>query len=200
MPKQSPSDPKFRFNICKEYYYAPEHMAHYQCPKHGYLCQKHIGIQGQFVYGHDNRNNPNEGWIGDEKKKSNPNKNPYFDKIIELPSTLIDKCLCWEGGNECEDLFYDYNSKFFPNGTMRESLLALLEDGRCKKTPAKFIWSKDVERWLEEGKEKVEDFLKVEKIKTISKRNNSEIELLLDLFEKNVLTKDQFLEQIKGKL
>ena len=32
------------------------------------------------------------------------------------------------------------------------------------------------------------------------KNNNSEIKLLLDLFEKNVLTKEQFLEQAKQKI
>ena len=42
MAKQSPKDPKFRCNICKEYYYAPEHSVHYQCPIHGYLCEKHV--------------------------------------------------------------------------------------------------------------------------------------------------------------
>jgi hypothetical protein len=42
MAKQSPKDPKFRCNICKEYYYAPEQLVHYQCPNHGYLCEKHV--------------------------------------------------------------------------------------------------------------------------------------------------------------
>lgn len=42
MPKQSPKDPKFRCNICKEYYYAPEHSVHYQCPTHGYICCNHF--------------------------------------------------------------------------------------------------------------------------------------------------------------
>ena len=60
MSKQSPKDPKFRCNICKEYYYAPEYLVHYQCPKHGYLCEKHVGQKDMLVFGHDDKNNPNK--------------------------------------------------------------------------------------------------------------------------------------------
>lgn len=49
MAKQSPKDPKFRCNICKEYYYAPEHLVHYQCPVHGYLCEKHVFSKDSFL-------------------------------------------------------------------------------------------------------------------------------------------------------
>lgn len=49
MAKQSPKDPKFRCNICKEYYYAPEHLVHYQCPIHGYLCEKHVFTKDSYL-------------------------------------------------------------------------------------------------------------------------------------------------------
>lgn len=199
MAKQSPKDPKFRCNICKEYYFAPEHMEHYQCPKHGYLCQKHIGVQGQFVYGHDDRNNPNE----ENENELDPNKDPYFDKIIEIPSMFIGKCLCAKEDNYFSPLLYDYNlvpERFRIQYLTIEDSLENDVQHRCLKNPAKYVWNDNLKRWLEEGKEKEVDFLKLEKIKTISKSNNSEIKLLLDLFEKNVLTKDQFLEQIKQKI
>ena len=194
MAKQSPKDPKFRCNICKEYYYAPEHMVHYQCPKHGYLCQKHIGIKSHLIYAHNEYDNPNRI----KKVDVAPQNDPYWDKIIELPTEYVGKCLCWIDDNYMQEInFLHYNNRNLPFSSIERKF----EDmGRCKKNPAKFVWNENLKRWLEEGKEKVEDFLKVEKIKTISKSNNSEIKLLLDLFEKNILTKEQFLEQVKGNL
>ena len=43
MAKQSPTDQRFRCNECKNYYSAPEHKVHYQCPTCGYICNKHVG-------------------------------------------------------------------------------------------------------------------------------------------------------------
>ncbi|MEI6190343.1 MAG: hypothetical protein WCP61_07960 [Chitinophagia bacterium] len=195
MAKQSPKDPKFRCNICKEYYYAPEYKVHYQCPKHGYLCQKHIGIKDHLIYGHE-KNNPN---VERSTKKSFKN-DPYFDKVIKLPNEYIGNCLCSEVDNSMQEInfveydFWDSSIELSFNGTYSG-------DKRCKKKPAKFVWNEKVKRWMEEGEEKVEDYIKDQKVKSSQKKsNNSEINLLLDLFEKNVLTKVQFLEQIKGKL
>ena len=196
MAKQSPKDPKFRCNICKEYYYAPEHMVHYQCPKHGYLCQKHIGIKC-LIYGHNEIDNPNQI----EKDNTEPQNDPYWDKIIDFPTEFIGKCLCHEENNYMEGfnyLEYDNTDPFY---SLEYKLESRLKRGqRCRRIPAKFLWNENLKRWLEEGTEKEEEFLKLEKIKKISKSNNSEIKLLLDLFEKNILTKDQFIEQLKGKL
>ena len=194
MAKQSPKDPKFRCNICKEYYYAPEHMVHYQCPKHGYLCKDHIGQKGQLVYGHDLFNNPNKT----QKEDIDEQNDPYWDKIIELPNSIIGKCLCDYEKNYDHFGFHVYNR--WVKGTPYESLESVLENGRCFTLTAKYTWSQNAKRWIEEGREKEEDFLIFEKLKVTPKSNNSEIKLLLDLFEKNILTKEQFLEQVKGNL
>jgi hypothetical protein len=274
MSKQSPKDPKFRCNICKEYFYAPEHLVHYQCPKHGYLCDEHIGKKGQLVYGHDEINNPNKSRTNDIDAK----QDPYFDIITNMPESLIDKCLCdidgsfmektefinYSGAVTFDETFINelkgYNLDDFRDdigekvvdelnsvgcdsvgGVLEfstlelkektslnketiekavnklkelvfkdlleiepESSLVLLERNilhrRCSKSPAKFIWNNNIQRWLEVGKETEVDFLKDEVYEKKSNGNSIEIKLLIDLFKKNVLTKEQFLEQLQQKI
>ena len=49
MARQSPTNPRFRCNECKDYYSAPEHKVHYQCASHGYLCEQHLVLKGDSV-------------------------------------------------------------------------------------------------------------------------------------------------------
>jgi hypothetical protein len=71
---------------------------------------------------------------------------------------------------------------------------------KCGKNPSKYLWNNNIQRWLEVGQEKEEDFLNEEGAKGISNNNNIEIKLLLDLFENDILSKEQFLKQIKEKI
>jgi hypothetical protein len=50
MAKQSPTDPKFRCNVCKEYYSAPEHLVYFQCPIHGILCKEHAFFEDNMEF------------------------------------------------------------------------------------------------------------------------------------------------------
>jgi hypothetical protein len=202
MAKQSPKDPKFRCNVCKKYYYASDHPVHYQCPEHGYLCEAHVGNPGILIYGHNEGKNRNMGNIFNEMEKPNPGKNPYFDKIIELPSFLIGKCLCGDSVNKnMQGFFYDYNYNSWAE-KHTQTLDYLFEVYKCKKTTVKFVWNDKVQRWLEEGRDNEEDFITKQNPKQKSNQNNlnAEIKLLVNLFEKNILDKSQFLEQLKSKL
>ena len=120
--------------MCRETH---THNIYYQCPVHGFFCQKHV-----------------VGNIGEYST---------FEHY------------------ECDSVGLTYSK----------------EDHRCFKTPSKFIWSYKVNRWIEEGVENEEDFIKE---KTSSKNKNSEIKVLIELFEKNVINKEQFLDQIKQKI
>lgn len=201
MAKQSPTDPKFRCNICKEYYYAPEHMVHYQCPDHGYLCNQHVFKKENMIYYLHSRNNPNSS-----KNGSDPSKDPYYDMLFDIPSNYLDTCKMKFGSQYDFDTRGDaYKSsteltqKGFNSKKFEEKLDEVFFQYKpCGKHLAKFTWNVNVKRWLEEGKEKEEDFIKENKVKTTSKSDKSEIKLLVDLFEKNILTKEQFLEQIKN--
>jgi len=46
MPKQSPTNPRFRCNGCKEFHTAPQDRSHYQCAVHGYLCSEYTFEEG----------------------------------------------------------------------------------------------------------------------------------------------------------
>jgi hypothetical protein len=193
MPKQSPSDPKFRCNICEEYYFAPEHIIHYQCPTHGYLCSKHVGGENTNVYIHG-PDNPNDFPDID----LHPKDDPYFDQIFLPYPTRIEKCIVEMKSefnySESGDDIYAYDS-------MSDSGLALLTDqDACLKKLLKFVWSDKAERWIEQGREKEDDFIKVASRPIKTKENNSNIDLLIELFEKNIINKEQFLEQLKEKL
>ncbi|MFN6336579.1 MAG: hypothetical protein ACK4V4_08690 [Sphingobacteriales bacterium] len=200
MSKQSPKDPKFRCNICKEYFKAPEYTAHYQCPKHGYLCEKHVGQKGQRFYGHDARNKAanyklslyNSDIVKNEWNKDDPDSNPFFDVVTELPESLVGHCLCDPEKNVMEPF---YTLLVFPSDSLEWQY-----EQRCKKKLVKFYWSINAQRWLEEGLDNEEDFIKKQNKKTGRNTSNTEIALLVELFERNILTKDQFLEQIKEKL
>lgn len=40
MPKQAIKDPRFRCNTCKDFHSAPSYPYLYQCPVHGYMCNR----------------------------------------------------------------------------------------------------------------------------------------------------------------
>ena len=216
MAKQSPKDPKFRCNICKEYYHAPEHPVHYQCATHGYLCKYHIGDEDDIIYCHT-YDRKNEEKIPDPKLSLR--EDPYYDKKYPLPTELVAKCMCerfdklhrfpykadrilnkdkkWVG---FKDEGFDNYIKALNSSIEDSAFLSCYHDKRytqCLKEPIKYTWNDNIKRWLEVGKDKEEDFIKDVKVKSNQKTGNPEIKLLVDLFEKNVLTKDQFLIQLK---
>ena len=211
MAKQSPKDPKFRCNNCKEYYHAPEHSVHYQCAIHGYLCEKHVGQQGQRFYAYDERKNSNATINYRFKKamnvfeileaewvKGDPDSNPVFDTVVELPESLVNHCLC-HPEQKLMVPFYTYlcsrtNDFLEKNGTKDWDF-----NKRCKKKLIKYNWSDEFNLWTEEGNENLSLYKKPTQSLNISS-NNTEIKLLLELFEKNILTKEQFVEQLKEKL
>ena len=234
MAKQSPKDPKFRCNICKEYYHAPEHPVHYQCPIHGYLCEKHIGKEDDLIYCHTYdrkiyKEFSNRFWklpadkrtsvipLPDPKLKLS--EDPYYDKKYPLPTELVAKCMCEHLdklhrfpyiayrilNEDKEDMgFYYENSDNYItalNSSIKDSAFRSghndMRYTQCLKDPIKYTWNDNAKRWLEVGKDKEEDFIKDVKVKSNQKASNPEIKLLVDLFEKNVLTKDQFLIQLK---
>ena len=253
MAKQSPKDPKFRCNICKEYYHAPEHPVHYQCPIHGYLCEKHVGKEEDLIYCHTFEKKNYEKYEEYDKIRNiyphGPkridliNEDPYYDKKYPLPTELIGKCMCeapdnknnWsEGEPSKEEFIFPYRAerilktelanltaeekwKFGYNyirdcnnyikaldSSIKDSVFISktkwIYPGRldqCLKDSIKYTWNDNAKRWLEVGKDKEEDFIKDVKVKSNQKADNPEIKLLVDLFEKNVLTKDQFLIQLK---
>lgn len=199
MAKQSPKDPKFRCNICKEYYYAPEHIVHYQCPDHGYLCNKHVFKKEDMIFYLHSYNNPNKSPNGAELSKD-----PYYDMLFEIPNNYLDTCKI-KGDFQLDfknygDAYSSADAKEFESKSFEQKLGDIMTDPPCGKHLAKFIWNEKIQRWLEVGIEKEEDFIKESKVKMNSKSENSEIKLLVELFEKNVLTKEQFLEQIRQKI
>ena len=76
-----------------------------------------------------------------------------------------------------------------------------VEQELCLTLPIIFNWHKDVDRWIEEGREEEEKAKAKPKTKSKTKPDYvSEIKVLMDLFEQDILTKEQFLSQLKEKL
>ena len=250
MAKQSPKDPKFRCNICKEYYHAPEHPVHYQCAIHGYLCEKHIGKEEDIIYCHTfdrkiDEEFSNRFWIATEARRNAAlnklpipelppvqpipdsklklSEDPYYDKKYPLPTELVAKCMCHYKeqvhyfpyfakrvmnkdkeyyGYKVQKNYFGKTFIDFLNTNIKDSGIKSNDSeystyAQCLKVPIKYIWNDNAKRWLEVGKDKEEDFIKDVKVKSNQKAGNPEVKLLVDLFEKNVLTKDQFLIQLK---
>ncbi len=71
----------------------------------------------------------------------------------------------------------------------------------CLNNIVQFNWHKDVGRWIEKGREEEEKTKAKPKAKSKTKPDYAkEIKVLMDLFEKDILTKEQFLSQLKEKL
>jgi hypothetical protein len=176
MAKQSLKDPKFRCNACKEFYFADENPVHYQCPKHGYLCEKHI-IDTDFSF----------------TARESINR-----KEIHLPPEFIGCCHLYKDSTRGESV----KSVYIP----RENLKNAVTDEQfiehfqkyiaCAKKALKFNWNTDLKMWVEEGKEVIEK----PAAKSEKSNKSGEIKLLIDLFEKDILTKEQFLNQLKSSI
>jgi hypothetical protein len=199
MAKHNSKEPKFRCNFCKEYHYVPEYKTMYQCATHGYLCEKvivtnesKIKIKVIDVF---------DDFI--ERKASYPIKyiqycNLEGDKDFKYirNQILIDKFIkkiygfCKKSTDQ-EIIEFWWNRPIIPKKNQPNTY-------GCKKT-IKFNWSDELNLWIEEGNENVS--LDKKPIQSLKNSNsNTEIKLLLDLYEKNILTKEQFVAQLKEKL
>ena len=112
MARQSPTNPRFRCNVCKDYYSAPKYKVHYQCASHGYLCEEHIYKTIYILYQMKNdfeeefyiiveREEINS--VLEEIKRWNDRSDWCFiiDSLTEVTdkitiSNLLNKCLCWK--------------------------------------------------------------------------------------------------------
>jgi len=199
MPKHNSKEPKFRCNFCKEYHYVPEYKTMYQCASHGYLCEK-------VVVTHESRIKLKFGGNVDfiEREVSYPLKynefcnlegNSSFGKVrteIQVYDHYMKNYGVSINSTDQDVIDFWWNRKeLTPKKNQPDTY-------GCKKT-IKYNWSDELNLWIEEGSE---NFLKDKKpTKTINiTNNNTEIKLLLDLFEKNILSKEQFVSQLKEKL
>lgn len=176
MAKQSLKDPKFRCNACKEFYTAEENPVHYQCPKHGYLCEKHI-IDHDFCF-----------TASDSKS----------EKKIHLPSEFIGCCHLYKDSTRGESVERLFISKGNQKNTVPDE--QFIENFKkyyaCAKKALEFNWNSDLKIWVEKGKEVIaKSAAKPEKL-----NKSGEIKLLIELFEKDILTKEQFLNQLKSSI
>jgi hypothetical protein len=194
MAKQSLKDPKFRCNVCKDYHYAPEYKTMYQCASHGIMCEK-------VVVTKDTEVNLKFGGNLEFTARSvkfplnyinfcNLDGNTYFTKIrkeIHLYDQELVKNNLSISSKDEEIINFRWNTKFlFPKKNQPDTY-------GCRKT-IKYDWSDDLKMWIEEGKEIVEKSVSI----TEKSNKSSEIKLLIDLFEKDILTKEQFLSQMKS--
>jgi len=171
MARQSATNPRFRCNVCKDYYSAPEHNVHYQCASHGYLCEKHLVKDGDKL---------NEDYDYDE------NDNQVYS-YIAIPKKYKGKCAFVIKGS-----FYDSLSYLSDNP---------IEENICLNTPVRFNWHKDVGRWIEEGREEEEKAKLKPKAKSKTKPDYlKEINVLLDLLEDDTLTKEVFIKKMREKI
>jgi|APGre2960657468_1045069.scaffolds.fasta_scaffold210954_1 hypothetical protein len=141
MSKQSPKDPKFRCNICKEYYHAPENSVHYQCPVHGYLCEKHILKPDSII----------ELFTKYTEYTGTHTKERHDIESIYLPKSLLDKCIV-------EDVRFRENPEKYSewkDSMSKEEFLDMIvnppsiEDYLCCKKVIKYIWNQQKETWEE---------------------------------------------------
>jgi len=229
MPKQNLNNPKFRCNYCKEYHTAPEHMRMYQCATHGYLCEKCVisdESKFEFRIGVDSHEFGNQNSelvdVYDYKIQSFPSRfhgicriNPDHNKLTED----IGDTLNGDTSKEMllirnfENSFWLLDNNFFnPNQILKadsiEGLIDEFENNNdntlvnkffqsasklCKKT-IRYDWSIEHCVWVEEG-------ITHSGNKKVSLQNhNSNIKLLVELFEKDRMTKEEFLSSIKEYL
>ena len=177
MARQSPTNPRFRCNGCKNYYTAPNPKVHYQCASHGYLCNKHLVNK-----------------IGNPLKISGGGR-------LKIPTYHKGKCKEAIKGSHLSKhgTVPNHPSRF---GYVKNADIAnVLKKEVCLKKPVKYNWHKDVGRWIEEGREKEEKAKAKPKAKSKTKPDYAkEIKVLVDLLEDDTLTKEVFIKKIREKL
>ena len=94
MARQSPTNPRFRCNECKEFYHASDddYNVHYQCPVHGYLCYDHTIDEECYINDDDEEcgkktikyiwHEDEDRWI--EKETSANVGDVYNAKVVKL--------------------------------------------------------------------------------------------------------------------
>jgi|TARA_B100001971_G_C17904281_1_gene389563 hypothetical protein len=175
MARQSATNPRFRCNVCKDYYSAPKHNVHYQCASHGYLCKKHIAKSGSKV-----------GVF--VAYQSNVNTSKPIEKVH------YGKCKLGKKGTDLER---------YGEISVSDSLSNYkgYKNQMCLKKPVKYNWHKDIGRWIEEGREEEEKAKAKPKAKSKTKPDYAkEIKVLVDLLEDDTLTKEVFIKKIREKL
>ena len=188
MPKQSLKKPRFRCNHCKEYHSAPEHMTMYQCASHGYLCEKCIVTDKStidlFFYDKKSSNRTAkfpEKYIGFCNLDGN-----YSFKSLPRQYAFFRSALTKKGLNpnskdeQLIDYWRDTKIRDKPNMTYG-----------CKKT-IRYDWDIDNNVWIEEGT--------AANSSEKSTKKNTNILLLVELFENNSISKIDFLKSIKAQL
>lgn len=195
MAKQSPKDPKFRCNVCKEYHYVPDFKTMYQCATHGYMCEKVVITKnaevvlkfgGNLDFETRTVKYP-EKYLNFCNLEGNSNFSKIRNEIHLYNHDLVKNNLSINSTDE-EIIDYWWHIKdLFPSKNQPDTF-------GCKKT-IKYNWSDELKIWIEEGKE-FENTVP----KSSPSIKASEIKLLIDLFEKDILDKSQFLEQLKSKL
>jgi len=218
MAKQNPREPRFRCNVCKEYHEVPEYKVMYQCPIHGYLCENHIINENTSLKIKFHRGNK---WI--ERTAVFPetlydfcniemstsevkfNEIRYGEKTYKRQHIDLDNFIWYDKDVYEKIRKHEIDREEYLDSLWKLSDRELIEkyfnfkDGQsksgncgCKKT-IKWNWVEEKNMWIEDGAEIKRNTTK------ISTNKNSEILLLLDLFEKNILSKEQFIEQIRTK-
>jgi hypothetical protein len=178
MPKQNLRHPKFRCNVCKEYHSAPEHLVMYQCPVHGYLCEKHIITENKEI----------EIILVSGNKKTKDER-----RVSKFPSKYFG--FCYIGQPHFHIFVGDFQKSGVFYGLNKESnninlVERFLDRYSCKKT-TRYDWSVDNNIWVEEG------ILPSSIKKSSVSKTNSSIKLLIELFEKDTISKDEFLKLLK---
>ena len=191
MAKHNPKEPKFRCNFCKEYHYVPEYKTMYQCASHGYLCEKVIVTDESRVKLSSNEFEREVNYPLKYVKFCNLDGNEDFTTIRERIFTFDwDNSGLSVNSTDLDIIDFSWNKKIrFPKKNQPNTQ-------GCRKT-IKYNWSDELNLWIEEGNEN----LIINPTQTSKSPNHSsDIYLLLDLFEKNILSKDQFITQLKEKL
>jgi len=186
MPKQSLKNPKFRCNHCKEYHSAPEHMTMYQCASHGYLCEKCVVTENSTVE-----------LVFYDQESSN--------REVKFPEKYIGYCNL-DGNWDFKEIAYRYtfNYQLKEKGLNPKSKDEQLIDYwrskihtypnityGCKKT-IRYDWDIENNLWVEEGT--------IPESSNNSTAKSTNLLLLIELFENDSISKEDFIKTIKSQL
>lgn len=194
MPKQSLKNPKFRCNHCKEYHSAPEHMTMYQCASHGYLCEKCVVTENSTV---------NLIFIEEESANRTvkfPEKYNGFCNLSgesSFKQIATDLAFCsskrYTAGDCLEDVNLSPNSKdeeLIDYWRSRQHYRTNNTFG-CKRA-IRYDWDNDNNLWVEEGT--------IPESSKNSTAKSTNLLLLIELFENDSISKEDFIKTIKSQL